>query len=142
MLRGAFPDAGERTPEELQRGYESVLTETIEQVGVDAVVSDTEVDRETVEGLAAGESPELSLEDAAAILALDEDRPAADAIAAEARDILLLGMTTAVLDVETLASGVDGALEPKEIQQKVEGRFPMTLAEYATLHQYIEQRKG
>lgn len=142
MIRGEFTDVGEQTPAELRAGYESVLSETIEDVGVETAVDETDVDRETVEALAAGDSPEVTLEDAAAVLALDDDRPPADAIAAEARDILLLGMTTAVLDVETLASGVDRALDPKEIQQKVEGRFPMTIEEYATLHQYIEQRKG
>lgn len=142
MKRGEFADAGERTPDELRRGYESLLVDAIEEVGVDAVVADTDLARETVESLAAGESPEVTLDEAAAVLALAEENPPADAIAAEARDILMLGMTTAVLDVETLASGVNGALEPKEIQQKVEGRFPMTLGEYATLHQYIEQRKG
>lgn len=142
MIRGEFADAGERTPEELLSGYETVLAETIDQVGIDDVVSNTDLEQETAEALVAGESPEVTLEAAAAVVALDDDRPPADAIAAEARDILLMGMTTAVLDVETLASGVDGALEPKEIQQKIEGRFPMTLDEYAMLHQYIEQRKG
>lgn len=142
MIRGEFADAGERTPEELRSRYESLLAETIDRVGVETVTDETAVDRETVEALVAGESPAVTVEEAAAILALDDERPPADAVAAEARDILLLGMTTAVLDVETLAAGVDGALEPKEIQQKVEGRFPMTLAEYATLHQHIEQRKG
>lgn len=141
MIRGQFVDAGERTPEELRTEYESVLAETIDEVGVDAVVDETDVERDTAEALVAGESPEVTLEEAAAVLALHEDRPPADAVAAEARDVLLIGMTNAVLDVETLASGVDGALEPKEIQQKVEGRFPMTLDEYALLHQYIEQRK-
>jgi len=142
MLRGEFADAGARTPESLQQAYETTLIETVETVGVGTVVDETELDRATVEALVAGESPTLELTDAAAILALDEDRPSADAIAAEARDILLMGMTTAVLDVETLAAGVEGELEPKEIQQKIEGRFPMTVAEFALLHQFIEQRKG
>ena len=142
MLRGEFADAGERSPEELRAAYEAVLRETIERVGVDAAVEESGVDRATVEALADGDSPEISLEDAAAILALDDERPPPDAVAADARDILLLGMTTAVLDVETLSSGVDGAMEPKEIQQKIEGRHPMTVAEYATLHQFIEERKG
>jgi len=142
MLRGEFEDAGERSPESLQRAYETRLSETVESVGVDRVVAETDLDRETVAALVDGESPELELTEAAAILALAEDRPSADAIAAEARDILLMGMTTAVLDVETLASGIDGQLEPKEIQQKIEGRFPMTIAEYALLHQYIAQREG
>jgi len=142
MLRGEFEDAGARTPESLQRAYESTLAEIVEAVGVEDTVAETGIERATVDALVAGESPTLELTDAAAILALDEDRPPADAIAAEARDILLMGMTTAVLDVETLASGVDGELEPKEIQQKIEGRFPMTVAEFALLHQFIAQRKG
>jgi len=142
MLRGEFEDAGERTPESLQQAYETTLVETIEAVGIEAVAAETGVEQATLEALVDGESPTLELTDAAAILAVDEGRPPADAIAAEARDILLMGMTTAVLDVETLASGVDGELEPKEIQQKIEGRFPMTVAEFALLHQFIEQRKG
>jgi hypothetical protein len=142
MLRGEFEDAGERSPGALQRAYETRLSETVESVGLDRVAAETDLDRETVAALVDGESPEIELTEAAAILALEDDRPSADAIAAEARDILLMGMTTAVLDVETLASGIDGQLEPKEIQQKIEGRFPMTVAEYALLHQYIAQREG
>jgi len=142
MRRGEFEDAGERTPAELQRSYENRLVAVVEDVGVDRVVEETDLDRETVQALLDGVSPDIELTDAAAIIALDEDAPPADAVEAEARDILLMGMTTAVLDVETLSSGVDGRLEPKEIQQKIEGRFPMTVAEYALLHQYIEQRKG
>jgi hypothetical protein len=142
MLRGEFEDAGERSPEALQRVYEERLVEVVETVGVDRAVEATEIERGTVDALLDDESPALELTDAAAILALDDSRPSTDAIEAEARDILLMGMTTAVLDVETLASGVDGQLEPKEIQQKIEGRFPMTVAEYALLHQFIEQRKG
>jgi hypothetical protein len=52
-----------------------------------------------------------------------------------------MGMSQAVLDVEALASGIDDAMDPKELQQKVEGRYPMTLEEYALVHAYIENRK-
>jgi hypothetical protein len=51
-----------------------------------------------------------------------------------------MGMTTAVLDVEAVESGIAGELEAREIQSKVEGRFPMTLREYALLHRFIESR--
>ena len=97
-----------------------------------------------VEGVAAlseGDSPPITLDDAAAILALDPDEPDANAIVTETRDHLLMGMTTAVLDVEAVESGIDGALEAREIQQKIEGRLPMDLDELALLHGYIEQRK-
>ncbi|MBX0321849.1 hypothetical protein EGH21_02270 [Halomicroarcula sp. F13] len=141
MLRAEFPDAGTQSPEALLAAYESVLAETVETVGTDAVVEATGLDRETVEAAAAGDAADLTLSDAAAVLATDPERPDADAIRAEAQDILLMGMTTAVMDVETLASGIDDEMEPKEIQQKIEGRYPVTLAEYAVLHSYIESEQ-
>ena len=141
MIRGAFDTAGELTPEELRAAYDEVLAEAITAVGVSTAAEQTGLDTETLEAVVDEESPELSLEDAAAILALAEDQPDADVIVAEARDILLMGMSSAVLDVEALASGIDDALDPKEIQQKIEGRYPMTLDEYALIHARIERRK-
>jgi len=141
MLRDEFETPGERDPEELHAAYEQVLAETVETQGIDAVAEATAVDESTLEALVDGESPELTLEDAAAILATDPDRPDADFIVADARDILLMGMSTAVLDVEAIQSGINGQLEAKEIQQKVEGRYPITLGEYAVLHQFIESEK-
>lgn len=140
MLRAEF-DADEQSPAELLAAYESVLAETVDAVGVDAVVESTGLDRETVADVADAATADLSLSDAASVLATDPDRPDAETIQVDARDILLMGMSMAVLDVEALASGIDSQLEPKEIQQKIEGRHPMTLEEYAVLHSYIESRK-
>lgn len=142
MLRDEFETPGQRAPEDLRAAYERVLAETVESVGVDSVAEESGVDRETLAALIDGDSPEVTLEDAAAILATDPDRPDADFIVADARDMLLMGMSIAVLDVDAVASGIGGRMEAKEIQQKLEGRFPMTLAEYALLHQYIEEKKG
>ena len=141
MIRGEFEDAGERSPASLESAYGAVLAETIDQAGVETAVEETGLDRRTVEALANGDAAGVTVEQAAAILALDDDRPSADAIEAEARDILLMGMSTAVLDVEALAAGIDDAMDPKEIQQKIEGRYPLTLAEYAILHAFIESRQ-
>lgn len=140
MLRTKFPDADEQSPEALLSAYGSVLAETVASVGADSVVESTGINRETVDAVAEGDVAGLSLDDATAVLATDPDRPDAEALQAEARDILLMGMTTAVMDVESLASGIDNRLEPKEIQQKIEGRYPMTLTEYALLHSYIESQ--
>jgi len=142
MLRAEFPEAGTQSPAELLSAYGSVLAETVDSVGVESVVESIGLDRQTVDGVADGDVGNVELGDAAAVLAADPDRPDAETIQAEAQDILLLGMTTAVLDVESLASGIDNDLEPKEIQQKIEGRYPMTLSEYAVLHSYIESRTG
>ncbi|MEF8820925.1 MAG: DUF5791 family protein [Halovenus sp.] len=141
MLRGAFDSAGEFSPAELRTEYERRLIETVDDVGVETVAAETEIDQETVQALVDGDSPELTLDEAADILATEPDGLDKETIMAEARDILLMGMSMAVLDVEALASGIDDEMEPKEIQQKVEGRYPITLAEYATLHQYIESEK-
>lgn len=141
MLQNAVDDPGERSPEELRARYEDVLRETIETVGPSEVADRSGVARQTVDAIADGDSPEVTLEEAAAILAAHPDNPDADAIAAEVRDDLMMGLSIAVLDVESIASGIDEQIEAKEIQQKIEGRFPMTLAEYALLQQFVEERK-
>lgn len=141
MLQNAADDPGERSPEDLRARYEDVLRETIETVGPSEVADRSGVPRDTIDALAAGESPEVTLEEAAAILAAHPDNPDADAIAAEVRDDLMMGLSIAVLDVEAVESGINGQIEAKEIQQKIEGRFPMTLAEYALIHGFVEGRK-
>ncbi|MEF8856891.1 MAG: DUF5791 family protein [Haloplanus sp.] len=139
MLRGEI-DVDEATgPEDLVEAYGAVLRDTVDRLGVDAVVEETGLDTGTVDSLLDGAVGSVTLSDAAAVLGVDPDRSDAETIAAEARDVLLLGMTTAVVDVDTLSSALDASLEPKEIQQKIEGRHPMTLREYATIHYELRE---
>jgi hypothetical protein len=139
MFHDAVDDPGGHSADELYERYESLLIETVERVGAAEASERSGVDRETVEALLAGESPELTLEEAAALLALDIEEDA-ETIATLDRDALLMGMTNAVVDVESLARGVDGDLEARELQAKVEGRFPMTLREFADVHRFLQQR--
>jgi hypothetical protein len=132
-------NAGELTPNELRARYDELLRAVVESHGSDTIREETGVGG--VGALTNGESPPLTLDEAATVLALDPEEPDADAIAMEARDHLLMGMTTAVLDVEAVESGIDGALDAREIQQKIEGRLAMELDELALLHGYIEERK-
>lgn len=141
MLRGRFESAGESTPDELRAAYDNLLAETIDSVGRDAVAAETGIDDGRLDALLDGESQDIDLTEAAAILATDADLPGAEAIEAEARDILMMGMSIAVLDVEAVASALNDELGPKEIQQKIEGRHPMALDDYALLHSYIESKK-
>ncbi|MEF8775218.1 MAG: DUF5791 family protein [Haloarculaceae archaeon] len=134
MIRSAFPDAGETSPQALLADYGRVLRETLE---AHADGGPTDLDEDAISAVREGEPGIITLTEAASILALAPDRPDAATIATEARELLLMGMTTAVLDVERLAGAVDGELDPKEIQQKIEGRFPMDLEEYALLHHAI-----
>jgi hypothetical protein len=140
MLRGEFGSAGELSPAELHEAYLSRLRETVEAVGVETVAKRSGVDEGVIAALADGESPELTLEAAAAILSADPELPSGEHVAAEARDILLMGMTTAVVDVDAVAAGIDIDVDPKEVQQKVEGRHPVTLAEYAHVHAFLERQ--
>lgn len=136
MLHEERTDVSGTTPGELLASYEAELAAIVEERGVDAVADETGVDPETLRALVDGESPTLDLEDAAAVEALDLDRSATD-VYVEACEHLLLGMSMAVLDVDVLAGEVDADLSGKEIQQKLERRSSMTLAEFAELEHAI-----
>ncbi len=140
MFHDVVDDPGEYSADELYERYESLLIETVDRVGAAEASERSGVERETVDALLAGESPELTLEEAAALLALDAEEDAETIVALD-RDALLMGMTNAVVDVESLARGVDGDLEARELQAKVEGRFPMTLREFADVHRFLEDRE-
>lgn len=133
-------EAGELSAEELRARYDEQLRNVIDAYGLERAAEASGVDREVVKGLTTGDSPTLTLEEGARILALDDDEPDAEAIVAETRDHLLMGMTIGVLDVEAVESGIDGAFDAREIQQKIEGRLRMTLSELAQLHSYIDSR--
>ena len=141
MLTDRTVDTEEFTPETLRDRYERELAGIVEGVGVEAAAAETGIEERRLEALVEGESPDLTTDDAAAILALSEAEPTAEIAEAEMQDRLLMGMTTAVLDVDTLAANLDLDLDGKEVQQKVEGRAPMSLAEYAHLRHTIEDRK-
>lgn len=139
MFHELVADPGDLTAEELHERYRAALVDIVKTYGVDTAASESGIETATVEALAAGESPELDHEVAAALLALDADMDAETAVQLD-RDALLMGMTNAVLDVESLASEADGAMEAREIQSKIEGRYPMTLREFALLHATIQRR--
>lgn len=139
MLYEEIDDPGSVTPADLRERYAADLADAVEAVGIDEVVAGTALDREAVAAIADGEPPDLDLADAAAVLAVRPDVPDREAILLEVRDQLLMGMSVAVMDVEALAVELDDALSPKQLQQKIEGRAPMTLSEYATVRHAIAQ---
>jgi hypothetical protein len=139
MLHELVADPGSHSGESLYATLVAELADAVERAGTDAVVAGTDLDAETVEALAAGEAPELQIDEAAAVLAVAED-DSADDIVHLSRDALMMGMSQAVLDVEALAAEAGGTLEPREVQSKLEGRFPMTLREFALLHATIQER--
>ena len=141
MLYDDVGDPGSTSPAELRAEYEAELAAVVEARGVDAVADETDVDRETVAKIASEDAGDVTLEDAAAVAALADEAPSKDAILMEVRDTLLMGMTTAVLDVDTIGAEIDADMDGKQIQQKIEGRAPMTLDEYALLGHFIASRQ-
>lgn len=143
MIHEHIEDLEEPTPAAVREHVETGLADVVRRRGVDRVADETDVESERLRALLDGESPTLTMDEAAAILALDDDAPPADVVRAEIEDDLLLGMTTAVLDVDTLAANldIDADLSGKEVHQRVEGRAPMTVEEYAGIRSVIERRK-
>ncbi|EJN60641.1 DUF5791 family protein [Halogranum rubrum] len=144
MLYDAADDPETLSTDELLATYAAELRTVVDDVGVDTVVAKTDLDRETVEAVAdedVSTVSDLTVEEAAAILAVSEEYPDERGIVLEVRDHLLMGMTTAVLDVDTIAANIDVDLTGQEVQQAIEGRTPMTLAEFAAIHGLIAERK-
>jgi len=71
------------------------------------------------------------------VQALAAGVPDAETVVEMACDHLLLGMSTAVLDVDRLAAGVELGLDPKEVQQKLERRAPMRFEEFVALQHHV-----
>lgn len=142
MLYEEIDDPESVTPADLRERYAAELAAAVEAVGVERAVAETDLDRDAVEAIAREGTPELDLSDAAAVLALRDDAPGREDILLEVRDHLLMGMSVAVMDVEALAVDLDGELSPKQLQQKIEGRAPMTLAEYAVIDHAIARNKS
>jgi len=138
MFQELVEDPGGFTATELHERYLDILAGIVGEYGIGAVAETASVETATLRALESGETPELTLEEAASVLAAADEAPDAETIAALARDELLMGMTTAVLDVEAVESGLGGELEAKEIHSKIEGRYPMTLREFALLYAHID----
>jgi hypothetical protein len=137
MLQGEFDAADAAGAEALLSQYAEFLRETVRRVGEERVAERSAIGDAVIERVIDGDVVDLSLSEAAAILATDPDLPDAGRIVAEGRDILLLGMTTAVVDVDILASQLETGHGAKELQQKLEGRHPITLGEYARVHYHL-----
>jgi hypothetical protein len=140
MLNSVAADPASLTPEQLRQAYQRQLTDIIENLGVDHVAAETDLDRATVVAIVDSDSPDLTLEQAAAVFGCSPEVRDAETVIAEIRDDLLLGMTTGVLDVDTIASNIDHDLTGQEVQQALEGRTTMTLDQLAAIHKVIADR--
>ena len=139
MLHDAADQLPDPSPSALGAAYTDSLRSTIEAAGVETVADETGLEAERLDTVLADGAADLTVEEAAAILAVDPDEPDADAIVFELRDHLLMGMTTAVLDVDTIAANIDADLTAQEVQQAIEGRTEMTLAQLAAIQSVVDR---
>lgn len=137
MLHEVADGLSDLTPSTLQTAYTDRLRAVVTSVGSEQA-ADASVDADRLEALAAGDCPDFTVEEAASILALDDETPDADAIVFELRDHLLMGMTTSVLDVDTIAANIESDLTAQEVQQAIEGRTEMTLEQLAAIQSVID----
>lgn len=137
MLLEPLDDAGAQSPEDVYRQYRRELVRIVEEVGPDRTADETGIAGDRVDEFLEGES-DVTIEEAAKILALTPDYDDADTILGDVRDQLIMQMSTAVVDVDAISTGLDLSLSGQEIQQMIEGRAAMTLEEYARIFHYIE----
>lgn len=130
-------DADVAGPEELLARYETELADAARKAGLEAAADAADVAADRLESV---DGTEVSLEEAAAVLGLAEDRDP-EALLAEVRDDVMLAMSTAVLDVDAVARGLEAELSAREIQAKIEGRLEMSLREYARVRHYIASQQ-
>ncbi|GAB3702700.1 DUF5791 family protein [Halorubrum pallidum] len=128
------------TAASLRSAFGTALSETAADAGRTRLQEEAGLDAESADAALDGDVDEVTVADGAAVLALSDDRDA-DVVVAELRDHLLMGMTTAVLDVDTIAAGIDADLTGQEVQQALEGRAAMTVGELAEIAALIERRK-
>ncbi|TKX62839.1 hypothetical protein EXE48_03470 [Halorubrum sp. ASP1] len=138
---GPEVDADEPAAEELLAAFEAMVTEAAAAVDPDRLVGEVGLSEADAGALRDGEVASLSLADGAAVLAAANPDRDADATVAEVRDHLLMGMATAVLDVDAIAAKIDADLTGQEVQQALEGRTRMTLGQLAEILAVIERRK-
>lgn len=139
MLAEPIDDPAAIEPADLHRQYRERLAAVIEEAGSAAVAEETGIATDRLESLP-DVDPGLTIADAADILAVDGEAGPSESIRQEARDHLLLGMSSAVVDVDALAGALSGEFGPRDYQQMIEGEMPMPLGEYARIYLYVERQ--
>jgi len=142
MLYDALAEPDGATPSDLLDAYAAELADVLAGRDADAVAAEADVDGMDVNAMATGDADavaDVRLADAAAVLAPSEGVPAHD-IDHEVRDHLMMGMVTAILDVDTIAAEIDADLTGQEVQQALEGRTRLTLGELAEIQALVIER--
>lgn len=140
MFHDLVGEPAAEDPSALSAAYVDRLREIVDAVGRAELVASHDVDQGSLDALEV-DWGDVAFEAACAVLAATVEGIDGETLRREALDELLLGMTAAVLDVDTLAATVDLDVSPTGLQGRIEGRVPMTLEEYAHVRSAIERRR-
>ena len=144
MLYDAIAEPEGATAGDLLAAYAAELAAAVDGTDPAALAEQTGVDEAVIAALATGDADavaDVRLGGAAAVLEPAEGVPAHD-IAHEVRDHLMMGMVTAILDVDTIAAEIDVDLTGQEVQQALEGRTRLTLGELAEIQALVVERSS
>lgn len=133
MFEGPDPTAV-GSPEDLASEYLGELAAAIDEGSARGIPASV---REAIDTRDPGG---VTIDQAATILSRTNDTLDSAAIEAELRDRLLIEMSTAVVDVDALAESLSLERSPKELQQRIESRAPMTVREYAHIRAALAAR--
>ncbi|EMA41790.1 DUF5791 family protein [Halobiforma nitratireducens] len=131
--RTTVPD----TPAQLRAEYRDELADIVDEHGLETATAETSLEPVDLEALGNGDLPDLSLEQAAEIRSLEEGVRDPETVVTMACEHLLMGMSTAVMDVEAVESDLELEMDAKEVQQKIERRAEMSFEEYVHLQHVI-----
>ena len=141
MLTDEINDIEAIGPEELLDRYHQFVNDIITDIGRQSVESTLDIPDNRILSFLNGDPTTLTIEDVAAIIAMTKPDRDQTEILADIEDQLLFGMTTAVLNVDTVSASIDPDISPKEVQQKLEGRLSMDLREYAHIRHFIATKQ-
>lgn len=139
MLLADDEDIAEYEIRELKDAYGQTIRHGLKQAGRD-VVEPRLTDSNAIEAIQSGDVDNITLKNAAVVIGLSTDDMRPPAVESELRERVILGMSNAVLDIDSLVRESGLNLSPKELQQRIEGRAPMTLGEYAQVRLAIARR--
>lgn len=124
------------------RYRDAIATVVADADDVDGLAATTGVDAATLAALSGGDAPPLAVAAGARVLGTADRWPDAPAIAAGAREKLLVGAIAAVVDAEDLAARAPVDLTPAGVRRRLTGAEATTVAEFAALEAALATTVG
>jgi|GEM_PF-5945272 len=123
-------EAGTRSAAAVEDVLYTAVTDAVRSGDRDRIAATT-VSAATLDALAAGERPPLTLREVGAVLDAAAAVEDAHAYRRELEDAVLLWMADAVVDVTDLAPRV--GTDPATLRRQLEGEEPLSVTEFATI---------